>query len=128
MIPARELRPALHAATGLCALLVCAVHVLGVYLVAMPLWGFAFWMGIPGAFSLLAERSAYPEERAGDAQSIMALGRVFGPLVGGVLYEADPVALGVVAGGAMIAAAVFLLYIEWRIRPYVLQQFTARTA
>jgi DHA1 family inner membrane transport protein len=93
--------------------------------IAMPLWGFAFWMGIPGAFSLLAERSAYPEERAGDAQSIMALGRVFGPLIGGILYEVDPALLGLVAGGAMIAAAVFLLYIEWRIRPYVLQGIIA---
>lgn len=114
--------------TGVCALLVSAVHVLPVYVIAMPLWGFAFWMGIPGAFSLLAERSKYPEERAGDAQSIMALGRVFGPAIGGVLYEADPVALGVVAGGAMIAASVFLVYIEWRIRPYVLQQLTAHPA
>lgn len=108
--------------TGMCALLVTAVHELPVYAIAMPLWGFAFWMGIPGAFSLLAERSAYPEERAGDAQAVMALGRVVGPLLGGVLYEADAVALGVVAGGLMIAASVFLVYIEWRIRPYVLQQ------
>lgn len=116
------------AVTGLCALLVGAVHVLPVYLVAMPLWGFAFWMGIPGAFSLLAERSAYPAERAGDAQSVMAAGRVFGPVVGGVLYEASPAVLGAVAGGVMIAAAVFLLYVEWRIRPYVLESFTTRTA
>lgn len=110
--------------TGVCSLLVGAVHSMPVYLIAMPLWGFAFWMGIPGAFSLLAERSAFPEERAGDAQSIMAFGRVFGPMVGGVLYEADPVALGVVAGGVMLAAAVFLLYAEWRIRPYVMQALT----
>ncbi len=111
--------------TGVCALLVGAVHVVPVYVIAMPLWGFAFWMGIPGAFSLLAERSAYPEERAGDAQSIMALGRVFGPLIGGILYEVDPALLGLVAGGVMIAASVFLLYIEWRIRPYVLQGIIA---
>jgi DHA1 family inner membrane transport protein len=114
--------------TGTCALLVSAVHQLPVYAVAMPLWGFAFWMGIPGVFSLLAERSKYPEERAGDAQSIMALGRVIGPVVGGALYEADPIALGVVAGGAMIAASVFLVYIEWRIRPYVLRQLMANPA
>ena len=107
--------------TGVCSLLVGAVHAMPVYLVAMPLWGFAFWMGIPGAFSLLAERSAYPQERAGDAQSVMAFGRVFGPMVGGLLYEADPVLLGAVAGGVMIAASLVLLYVEWRIRPYVLQ-------
>jgi DHA1 family purine base/nucleoside efflux pump-like MFS transporter len=124
----RSLPGAWMVVTGVCALLVGAVHVLPVYLIAMPLWGFAFWMGIPGAFSLLAERSAYPEERAGDAQSVMAAGRVFGPVVGGVLYEADPVVLGVVAGGVMIAAAVLLLYVEWRIHPYVLESFTTRTA
>ena len=116
------------AVTGACALLVGAVHVLPVYLLAMPLWGFAFWMGIPGAFSLLAERSAYPAERAGDAQSVMAAGRVFGPVIGGVLYEASPLVLGVVAGGVMIVASVFLLYVEWRIRPYVLESFSTRTA
>ena len=114
--------------TGVCALLVSAVHVVPVYVVAMPMWGFAFWMGIPGAFSLLAERSRYPEERAGDAQSLMALGRVFGPVIGGALYEASPVALGIVAGGVMIAASLFLVYIEWRIRPYVLQQLLADPA
>ncbi len=114
--------------TGVCALLVGAVHVLPVYLVAMPLWGFAFWMGVPGAFSLLAERSAYPSERAGDAQSVMAAGRVLGPVVGGALYEADPIVLGVVAGGVMIAASALLLYIEWRIRPSVLESLVIRPA
>jgi MFS family permease len=114
--------------TGVSALLVGAVHSLPVYVAAMTLWGFAFWMGIPGAFSLLAERSAYPEERAGDAQSMMALGRVFGPLAGGVLYVIDPVLLGAVAGGVMIAAGLFLVYVEWRIRPYVLREIVAHPA
>lgn len=116
------------ALTGVSAIVVCGVHALPAFLLAMPLWGFSFWMGIPGAFSLLAERSAYPEERAGDAQSIMAFGRVFGPVLGGVLFEADPAVLGLCAGGVMIAASILLLWVEWRIRPHVLQSFTARPA
>jgi DHA1 family inner membrane transport protein len=106
--------------TGVAAVLVATVHVPVVFLLAMTLWGFSFWMGIPGAFSLLAERSHYPDERAGDAQAIMAAGRVIGPLVGGGLYEISPAALGAGAGGIMITAAALLIYVEWRIRPEVI--------
>lgn len=106
--------------TGLSALLVCTLHVAGVFWAAMVAWGFAFWMGIPGAFALLAERSNYPDERAGDAQAVMASGRVVGPLVGGVLYEIGPEALGVGAGAIMLSGAAILVYAEWRIHPNVL--------
>lgn len=106
--------------TGVAAIVTCAVHVPLLFWLAMITWGFSFWMGIPGAFSLLAERSNYPDERAGDAQAVMALGRVIGPLVGGVLYEWSPAALGFGAGGVMIAGALMLLYVEWRIHPSVL--------
>lgn len=106
--------------TGLSALLVCSLHVAAVFWAGMIAWGFAFWMGIPGAFSLLAERSNYPDERAGDAQAIMAGGRVFGPLVGGVLYEIGPEVLGIGAATAMLAGASILVYTEWRIHPNVL--------
>lgn len=106
--------------TGFAAVLVCTVHVAGVFWVAMIAWGFAFWMGIPGAFALLAERSNHPDERAGDAQAVMAGGRVFGPLVGGVLYEIGPEMLGIGAGAAMLAGASVLVYTEWRIHPNVL--------
>ena len=106
--------------TGFSALLVSTLHHPAVFWTAMVAWGFAFWMGIPGAFSLLAERSNYPDERAGDAQAIMAGGRVFGPLVGGVLYEIGPEVLGAGAGAAMLAGASILVYAEWRIHPNVL--------
>ncbi len=106
--------------TGTSAIVVGTVHAPVAFWIALITWGFAFWMGIPGAFSLLAERSAYPDERAGDAQAIMAAGRVVGPLVGGVLYEISPAALGIGAGSIMIAAACLLVYTEWRIRPDVL--------
>jgi DHA1 family inner membrane transport protein len=106
--------------TGVAAVLVGTVHVPLVFLLAMTMWGFSFWMAIPGAFSLLAERSNFPDERAGDAQAIMAVGRVVGPLVGGALYEISPSALGAGAGAIMIAAAALLVYVEWRIRPHVI--------
>ena len=106
--------------TGLSALLVCTVHEAGVFWIAMVTWGFAFWMGVPGAFALLVERSNYPDERAGDAQAVMAGGRVFGPLIGGALYELGPEVLGVGAGAAMVAGAGILVYAEWRIHPDVL--------
>ena len=106
--------------TGLSAIVVCTLHVTGAFWAAMVAWGFAFWMGVPGAFALLAERSNYPDERAGDAQAVMASGRVVGPLIGGVLYQIGPEALGVGAGTVMILGAAILLYAEWRIHPNVL--------
>jgi hypothetical protein len=70
-------------------------------------------MGIPAAFSLLAARSNFPEERAGDAQAVMALGRVFGPLMGGALLAAGSTgALAFAASATMGSAAVLLLYID----------------
>jgi len=106
--------------TGLMAVLVGSVHTPVAFWIALPLWGFSFWMGVPGAFSLLAERSRYPNERAGDAQAVMAAGRVVGPLVGGALYTISPSVLGAVGGGVMAAAGFAMLYIEWRIHPNVL--------
>ena len=106
--------------TGAMALAICFLHEPVVFWIALPLWGFSFWMGTPGAFSLLAERSRYPQERAGDAQSIMAAGRVIGPLVGGAAYAVSPATLGVVGGGIMLAAGALMLYVEWRIHPDVL--------
>jgi DHA1 family inner membrane transport protein len=106
--------------TSTCAIVVGTVHHPAAYWVALPVWGFAFWMGTPGAFGLLAERSHHPQERAGDAQAIMALGRVIGPLLGGLLYAVSASALGLVAGGIMMAAGLVMIYVEWRIHPEVL--------
>lgn len=108
--------------TATSAILVCTVHQPVVFWLAMVAWGFAFWMGVPGAFALLAERSNYPDERAGDAQAVMAFGRVVGPIVGGALYETGPAALGLGAGAIMLAGASILVYAEWRIHPNVLHE------
>ncbi len=88
--------------------------------IVLPIWGFAYWMAIPGTFTLLAERSRFPDERAGDAQAVMAAGRVVGPLIGGAVYAASIPLLGVVGGGIVMLAALTLVYVEWRIHPEVL--------
>lgn len=106
--------------TATMAIAVGSLHSPVVFWIALPLWGFSFWMGTPGAFKLLAARSKYPQERAGDAQSVMALGRVIGPLIGGALYAVSPTALGFGGGGIMLAAGLLMLYVEWRINPHVL--------
>ncbi len=108
--------------TAACAVVVGLVHHPAAFWIALPLWGFSFWMATPAAFSLLAERSRYPAERAGDAQAIMAAGRVVGPLMGGLAYAASPGMIGVVGGGVMALAGVTMVYVEWRIHPDVLGQ------
>ncbi|HSH10972.1 MAG TPA: MFS transporter [Ilumatobacter sp.] len=117
---ARRLPGLWMALTGVAAVFMTTVQEPIVFWLALPIWGFAFWMGIPGAYSLLAERSNYPEERAGDAQAIMAGGRVIGPLLGGALYAWSVPALGIVGGGLMALAGLTMVYVEWRIRPNVL--------
>lgn len=110
------------AVTGAMAVLVGTVHHPAAFWIALPVWGFAFWMGTPGAFVLLAERSRFPEERAGDAQSVMAFGRVVGPLIGGAMIAISPTVLGLVGGGIMLAGGMLMVYVEWRIHPEVLGQ------
>lgn len=57
------------------------------FYVAMAWWGFAFWMGVPGVLQMLVDRSLEPSERAGDGQGVMAVGRAFGPAMGGVFID-----------------------------------------
>lgn len=98
------------AATGGLALLVCAYPSAALQLLAMALWGFCFWMGLPAAFSLLAAKSRYPEERAGDAQAYLAGGRVLGPTLGGLTLDyGGATALGLVAATVMIGAGLMLV-------------------
>jgi DHA1 family inner membrane transport protein len=96
--------------TAVCAFLIPAVRSDVVFAVALISWGFVFFMGVPAAFGLLASRSNFPEERAGDAQAIMALGRVGGPLMGGAFIAADnTVGLGLAAATCLSFGAVLLL-------------------
>jgi len=100
-------------ATAACAMALSVSRNGVVFGLAIVLWGFVFFMGIPAAFNLLAARSNFPEERAGDAQAVMALGRVFGPLVGGALLAAGSTGtLGIVSSGILTTGALLLLYVD----------------
>lgn len=78
-----------------------------VFFLVMVLWGFAFWMAIPAVFTLLAQKSLTPSERIGDAQAMMAVGRVFGPILGGIALGAGQFdRLSLVGGAVMTMASV----------------------
>lgn len=95
------------ASTGVAAILLATASSTWVFAGAAAWWGFAFWMGIPGVFKVLSERSEHPEERAGDAQAVMAIGRVFGPLAGGfIMQSSGPSTLGLMGGSLMIAVGI----------------------
>lgn len=86
-----------------------------VFWVLIIAWGFCFWVAVPGIYTLLAERSRHPAERAGDAQAAMAAGRALGPLLGGVVVGAGGFgALGVAGAAVMAAAALAVLGVELR--------------
>jgi MFS family permease len=69
------------------------------FYVAMAWWGFAFWMSVPGVLQMLVDRSLEPSERAGDGQGVMAVGRAFGPAMGGAFID-----VGTLAGLAITSA------------------------
>jgi MFS transporter, DHA1 family, inner membrane transport protein len=109
--------------TACCALTIAVSRSGLAFAAGLVGWGFVFFLGIPAAFSLLAARSNFPEERAGDAQAMMALGRVFGPLMGGALYATGSTGtLGIVSASVMSFGAFLLLYVD-RQRFVVVRQF-----
>ena len=94
------------AATATSAFFVAMAFNSAAFVAAIVCWGFFYWMAIPGVYAVLASVSAHPAERAGDAQAMMAAGRVAGPFVGGVLLDGPGViGLAVVASGLMASAA-----------------------
>lgn len=99
--------------TAVAAAVLAPVPSVAVYTAAMTVWGFAFWVGVPRVFGLLAERSHVPDERVGDAQALMALGRAVGPLVGGALVgDGRFVLLGVAASTGLLTAAGLVTLVE----------------
>ena len=102
------------AVTAVAAATIAIVHHPLAFTAGMVAWGFGFWMAVPAAFSVLADHSNYPAERAGDAQAYMAMGRVIGPMVGGLLYDVGPLVLGVVGGLLMASAAVVMALLARR--------------
>jgi len=55
------------------------------FFAGMAGWGFCFWMSVPRLLNHVADWSFVPEERVGDAQGIMALGRSVGPAAASLL-------------------------------------------
>jgi predicted MFS family arabinose efflux permease len=114
--------------TGMCAVVLGLATGPLVFAGAIVCWGFAFWMGVPGVFTVLAERSAHPSDRAGDAQAVMAGGRVIGPFLGGALLDGlGPAALGIVGGSAMATAGLIVFLMRTTVAPRT-DQVTGTTA
>ena len=85
-----------------------------VFWLLVTVWGFCFWMAVPGIYALLSSRSRFPAERAGDAQASMAAGRALGPLIGGVLVSAGSFGSLGITGGAIIAGgAIAAIVVEF---------------
>jgi DHA1 family inner membrane transport protein len=85
-----------------------------VYVVALTIWGFSYWVFVPAAIRLLAEKSLTPTERVGDAQALMALGRVFGPVVGGLAIAGSNFGrLSIVGGAILLVSAAIAFGVEW---------------
>lgn len=109
-------RPGLWlAVTTLAALLTGTVSQPWAFLTGMTAWGFAFWMAVPPLMRMLAERSLRPEERMGDAQSLMAAGRMIGPALGGAVLGVDRfAALAWCSAGLMGTSAATVTVVERR--------------
>lgn len=115
------------AITALSSFAISLPHIPVLFVAGMAIWGFGFWMAVPAAFSLLAARSRYPNERAGDAQAMLAFGRVFGPAIGGLIYtHASVRTLGIFSGTLIFIAAIGLWWVEHRTPPIdpALQEFS----
>lgn len=83
------------------------------FYVGMAWWGFAFWAGLPGVLTMLAARSLRSDERAGDAQGLMAFGRSIGPGFGGVLVDAGSIGtLAVVAGVGLTLSGLIVVGVQ----------------
>ncbi len=66
-------------------------------------------MSVPGVLQMLAERSLARDERAGDAQALMAFGRAGGPIMGGAFVDvgsfqglAVAASVGIAVSGAIV--------------------------
>jgi len=84
-----------------------------VFVVGMTLWGFAFWIATPRVMSSIADWSPAPEDRVGDAQSAMAVGRAIGPAIGGlVLVSGSFSDLAIWSVSGLLLSAVVVLLVD----------------
>lgn len=101
------------AVTAVSAGVAFMVPVPAVVVAGLWVWGMAFWAAVPRLLRLLEERSNRPGERTGDAQGLMAIGRIAGPLLGGGVEAAGGFALlGAVAAAGIGGSAVAVGAVE----------------
>lgn len=104
--------------TSGCALVVGLSSSGVLFFFALTLWGAGFWYATPATHALLEARSRYPRERVGDAQALMAAGRVLGPLMGGIAIGAGSIpALSLLGAGFMAAAGLAVISVELFVKP-----------
>ena len=102
--------------TGLCAMAVGFSNNAALFGIGLVMWGFCFWMATPRILESIAKWSLVPDERVGDTQSSMAVGRAIGPAIGGALIGSGTftgVATFAVLG---LAAAGFTVIVVSRYR------------
>lgn len=100
-------------ATALASLVMGTAGNVWVASTGMVLWGLFFWFSIPAVLRLIEDYSDRVGERSGDVQATMAVGRVLGPLLGGmILVDGDLRFLGFVAAGGMATGAALILGVE----------------
>ena len=115
---ARWQRPVRHAWPWMALVTVSASSLVAfphpvVFYAALVGWGFAFWRAVPRVLMAVADWSLVPDERVGDAQSIMAIGRAIGPGVGGMLLGAGAFgSLGIFTGVGLGVAALLVGVVE----------------
>jgi predicted MFS family arabinose efflux permease len=109
--PARDRPQAIWVfGTAACAALVAFGGNAVLFLVGITLWGFFFWMATPTILRSIASWSLAPDERVGDAQSSMALGRALGPAIASVLVvDGSYQAVGAMAVAGLVASALTIL-------------------
>ncbi|MEO1060169.1 MAG: MFS transporter [Actinomycetota bacterium] len=112
--------PASIAAIGASALLLSMTTSPVLFFATVSLWGLLFFVALPSTFELLSSRSRFPEERAGDAQAVMAAGRVAGPALGGALVSTGSLTvLGLVAAGILVSSALLAAVVARAYPPVV---------
>ena len=84
-----------------------------VFVVGLTLWGLAFWIATPRVMSSIADWSPAPEDRVGDAQSAMAVGRSIGPAIGGlVLVSGSFSILSMWSVGGLLLSATMIVFVD----------------
>ena len=96
--------------TAVCAGLVAFGGNAVLFLVGITLWGFFFWRATPTILRSIASWSLAPDERVGDAQSSMALGRALGPAIASILVaDGSYGAVGAMAVIGLVVSASTVL-------------------